>query len=121
MKKSLSVDVEILLPTNVTKEIKLPLFYVSKVDGYVTMISENEDGYDKINYPFIKTELKKYTDGSITRFVTSASLDKLKQIIASMDMVDDSIVADEFLLLAQEYANQIIAWFNHIYEQNKNN
>lgn len=120
MKKNLTLNIEVFLPTNVTREIELPFFYVSRLDKYLVMISENKDSELNNLNPYLKTELKKYNDGEIARFITAISQNKLEQIIASIDPIADAITADEFLLLAKEYTNQVIEWFNNAYESQNN-
>lgn len=108
----MKLNIEMLLPTMITKEVDFPLYLHSKKDHSYVMIkdSESTDTY----FEFDKIEIKKFSDGEIIMYKFSLSADQLKKIVASIDREFTQIEKEDFLFMFDNYKNQIEELYNSI-------
>jgi hypothetical protein len=108
----ISMEVEVLLPTRVTKEIELPLFLYCKGTNSYHHVITCESGY---TWSAVKeTEVKFYADGSIRIYKHSLSESQFSKMVAMIEDEYEVITSHEFLEAYKLFLNQEIEWMNEL-------
>lgn len=113
--KKLTIEVEMLLPTQVTKEIEMPLYLFCKKENSYHQYVIADDGYQ---WAAIKeAEVKIYHDGTIRCYRHSLSESSFSKIVAMIENDYELISKDEYLQAFKLYLNQQIEWMNELINQ----
>lgn len=107
-------NLEVLLPTQVTREIEFPLFIENKKEKTIFMFTYDND----IRYlPFHRIEIKEYSDGSFRIYHNHEDESTVSRMIAELNGRYNLATKDDFLKAFKTYLDQII----EVYSQLNNN
>jgi hypothetical protein len=110
MKKKITVDIEVLLPTQVTKEVELPLYLYDEKENSHIMYCENDSKY----IPYQRHEIKFYSDETVRYWALIESDKQFEKSIASIGENLQPSLKEEFIEAFKTYINQCVDRLNTI-------
>lgn len=109
MSKKLTLEIEMLLPTQVTKEVEMPLYLFNKNDNCYVMYIENE----KVSFaPFERYEVKIYDQDNIRMWRTNETLKQFEKTVAVIGEDLQQITKEEYIEAFKAYTTFTINQFN---------
>lgn len=109
MTKKLTLEIEMLLPTQVTKEVEMPLYLFNNNDNCYIMYIENEE---KTFAPFERYEVKIYDEDNIRMWKTNDTLKQFEKVVAVIGEDLQQITKEEYIEAFKAYTNFTINQFN---------
>lgn len=113
--KSITLEVEMLLPTQVTKVVEMPLYLFCKKHNSYHHYTICDTGYQ---WSAVKeVEVKFYWDNTIRLYKHTLSENQFARIVALIESEYEMISKDEFVQAYKLYVNQEIETLNELVNQ----
>lgn len=108
----LKMQVEVMLPTMVTKEIELPIFLYDKTERNCLMIKPNETGSTIL--PFVTHEVHTYSDGTKRLWIRHDTEKSFMQLVNQIGEDLHEIKAEDFIHEVKQTIDQQIEYYNEL-------